>query len=56
MIVDDSPEDKAGLKEKDVIGWVTASMGSEVVTAHKTAASSSLLEIANPVVVTKTLS
>ena len=44
------------LKEKDVIGWVTASMGSEVVTAHKTAASSSLLEIANPVVVTKTLS
>ena len=44
------------LKQKDVIGWVTASMGSDTVAAHKTAASSSLLEIANPIVVTKILS
>lgn len=43
------------LKESDVIGWVTSSMGSEIVAAHKTSASSSLLESVNPVVVTKTL-
>lgn len=44
------------LKEKDVIGWVTSSMGTDQVVVYKTAASSSLLEIANPIVVTKTLS
>lgn len=44
------------LKEKDVIGWITSSMGADQVTVQKNAASSSLLEISNPVIVTKTLS